>query len=64
MYIFLQFYKEFTPDLLRDFYANEKLNIRLTKDEIKVDNSNKYYLLLMRSDKKASEGNSDLQAKK
>ena len=64
MYIFLQFYKEFTPDLLRDFYANEKLNIKSTKDRIIVDNGNKYYLLLMCSDKEASDGNSDLETKK
>lgn len=39
MYMFQQFYKEFTPELLKDFYGNErfKLNKLPKVNEIKVD---------------------------
>lgn len=39
MHMYLQFYKEFTPDLLHDFYADEKLKIDIgnkPNNEIKV----------------------------
>lgn len=40
MYMFQQFYKEFTPDLLSDFFGNDKfrLNELFEKvNEIKID---------------------------
>ena len=40
MHMFQQFYKEFTPELLKDFYAEDKLNLtKLVKHkaEIRVD---------------------------
>lgn len=36
MYMFLQFYKEFTPDLIKDFYQNDRLEDVTVKGLINV----------------------------
>jgi hypothetical protein len=36
MYLFMQFYKEFTPDLLKDFYQHDKLEDDTEKGFINV----------------------------
>lgn len=44
MYLYLQFYKEFTPDLLQDFYGDDKFpGFRLAKQnqEIRVEEGEK-----------------------
>lgn len=41
MYMYLQFYREFTPELLNDFYANEPPQdfeiYKIAKSAIKVE---------------------------
>ena len=42
MYLYLQFYKEFTADLLQDFYADDQFpgfTIVKQYQEIKIDDS-------------------------
>ena len=43
MHMFFQFYREFTPELLNEFFANEKISSLIVpkpNNKIKVDEGN------------------------